>query len=79
MDPSLTEEAIKKHVQMACNLCVYVGKTFSDITEHFKQHHIDVKPYVMCCNRKFTKNCILAEHAYIQENPKAFRYSKYLI
>lgn len=75
MDPILTEEIIKKHIPMACNLCVYVGETFSDITEHFKQHHDNVKAFIMCCDKKFTRSYCIAQHAYIHENPNSFRYN----
>lgn len=73
LDPILTEQLIKKHIPMLCDLCVYTGETFSDIVSHFKEHHTDVQPYIMCCNRKFTRSYCIDQHAIIHENPDSFR------
>ncbi|KAM7342757.1 transcription factor grauzone-like isoform 2-T2 [Cochliomyia hominivorax] len=73
LDPILTEQLIKKHIPMLCDLCVFTGGTFSDIVAHFKEHHAEVQPYIMCCNRKFTRNYSIDQHAIIHENPDSFR------
>lgn len=68
-----TEEIIKKHIPMGCNLCVFVGKSFSDIIEHFKVAHSKIKPYILCCDRKLKKRFYIVQHALKHENPKCFR------
>lgn len=73
LDPKHTEEMIQKHIPMGCNLCVFVGKTFSDIVEHFRQAHPKVRPYIMCCDKKFTKRFYVAQHALKHEDPNCFK------
>lgn len=73
LDPLLTEQLIKKHIKMLCDLCVYSGSIFSDIVTHFKESHPNVQPYIMCCNRKFTRSYCIDQHAIIHENPNSFR------
>lgn len=73
LDPKLTEQLIKKHISMLCDLCVFSGNTFADIVAHFKIHHAKVQPYIMCCNRKFTRSYCIDQHAAIHENPDSFR------
>nr|XP_013118552.1 unnamed protein product [Stomoxys calcitrans] len=68
-----TEEMIKKHIPMGCNLCVFVGKTFSDIVDHFKVSHPKVRPYITCCDKKFTKRFYVAQHALKHEDPNCFK------
>lgn len=72
-DPQLSEEMIKKHIPMGCNLCVFVGQTFSDIVEHFRATHPNVRPFIMCCDKKLTKRFYVAQHALKHENPNCFR------
>ena len=74
----LPDEIVKKHIQMGCDLCIYVGKNFHDIIEHFKDHHDDVKPYIMCCDKKFTRTYSIAQHACLHEDPNYFRYFSFL-
>lgn len=69
----LPDEVVKKHIQMGCDLCIYVGKNFHDIIEHFKNHHGNVKPYIMCCDKKFTRTYCIAQHACLHEDPNYFR------
>lgn len=73
LDPVHTEEMILKHIPMGCNLCVFVGKTFGDIVTHFKAEHPDVRPYITCCDKVFTKRFYVAQHAMTHENPNCFR------
>lgn len=73
LDPLHTEEMIKKHIPMGCNLCVFVGKTFGDIVIHFKDEHPDVRAYITCCDKTFTKRFYVAQHAMTHENPDCFR------
>lgn len=73
LDPVLTEQLIKKHIPMLCDLCVFTGNSFADIAGHFKEHHSKVQPYIMCCNRKFTRSYCIDQHAIIHENPDSFR------
>ncbi|KAM7342169.1 transcription factor grauzone-like [Cochliomyia hominivorax] len=73
LDPILTEEMIKKHINMMCDLCVFVGSSFPDMVSHFKKYHPKVRPYIMCCDRKFTKRYYVAQHALKHEDPNYFR------
>lgn len=73
LDPIHTEEMIRKHIPMGCNLCVFVGKTFGDIVVHFKAEHSGVRPFITCCDKKFTKRFYVAQHAMKHENPTCFR------
>lgn len=73
LDPLLTEQLIRKHIKMLCDLCIYSGSIFSDIVTHFKENHPDIQPYIMCCNRKFTRSYCIDQHAIIHENPDSFR------
>lgn len=73
LDPIHTEEMIRKHIPMGCNLCVFVGKTFGDIVAHFKAEHSGVRPFITCCDKKFTKRFYVAQHAMKHENPTCFR------
>lgn len=73
LSPTETEEIIKKHIPMGCNLCVFVGQSFSDIIEHFKMAHSKIKPYILCCDRKLKKRFYIVQHALKHENPKCFR------
>ncbi|XP_075168237.1 transcription factor grauzone-like [Haematobia irritans] len=68
-----TEEMIQKHIPMGCNLCVYVGKTFADIVEHFRHSHPKIIPYITCCDKKFTKRFYVAQHALKHEDPNCFK------
>lgn len=77
-DPDQPDEIVKKHIQMGCDLCIYVGKNFHDIIEHFKDHHDNVKPYIMCCDKKFTRTYSIAQHACLHEDPNYFRYFSFL-
>ncbi|XP_073813572.1 grauzone [Musca autumnalis] len=72
-DHQHTEEMIQKHIPMGCNLCVYVGKTFADIVGHFKEFHQKIRPYIMCCDKKFTKRFYVAQHALKHEDPNCFK------
>lgn len=74
LDPVLTEKMIQKHINMVCDLCIFIGKTFPDMVSHFKKYHPKVRPYVMCCDRKFTKRYYVAQHALKHEDPNYFRY-----
>ncbi|XP_037821305.1 transcription factor grauzone-like isoform X2 [Lucilia sericata] len=73
LDPILTEQMIKKHINMICDLCVFVGASFPDMVSHFKKYHPKVRPYIMCCDRKFTKRYYVAQHALKHEDPNYFR------
>lgn len=73
LDPILTEQMIKKHINMICDLCVFVGSSFPDMVTHFKKYHPKVRPYIMCCERKFTKRYYVAQHALKHEDPNYFR------
>lgn len=73
LDPILTEQMIKKHIKMICDLCVFVGSSFPDMVSHFKKYHPKVRPYIMCCDRKFTKRYYVAQHALKHEDPNYFR------
>ncbi|XP_073813942.1 transcription factor grauzone-like [Musca autumnalis] len=67
------DEMILKYIPMACNLCVFIGKTFPDIVEHFKVSHPRTRPYVTCCDKQFTKRSLLAQHALKHEDPNCFK------
>ncbi|XP_061396509.1 transcription factor grauzone-like [Musca vetustissima] len=73
IDEKHADEMILKYIPMGCNLCVFVGKTFPDIVEHFKEAHPRVRPYVTCCDKQFTKRCHLAQHALMHEDPNCFK------
>lgn len=73
LDPILTEQMIKKHINMICDLCVFNGSSFPDMVNHFKKYHPKVRPYIMCCDRKFTKRYYVAQHALKHEDPNYFR------
>ncbi|TMW42587.1 hypothetical protein DOY81_012333 [Sarcophaga bullata] len=73
LDPVLTEQMIQKHINMVCDLCIFIGKSFPDMVSHFKKYHPKVRPYVMCCDRKFTKRYYVAQHALKHEDPNYFR------
>lgn len=75
LDPVLTEQMIQKHINMVCDLCIFIGKSFPDMVSHFKKYHPKVRPYVMCCDRKFTKRYYVAQHALKHEDPNYFRYA----
>ncbi|XP_005179367.1 transcription factor grauzone [Musca domestica] len=72
-DHNHTEEMIQKHIPMGCNLCVFVGKSFADIVGHFKVCHPKTRPYIMCCDKKFTKRFYVAQHALKHEDPNCFK------
>ncbi|XP_073813943.1 transcription factor grauzone-like [Musca autumnalis] len=73
IDEKHADEMILKYVPMGCNLCVFVGKTFPDIVEHFREAHPRTRPYVTCCDKQFTKRCHLAQHALMHEDPNCFK------
>lgn len=73
LDPKVSDETIKKHINMTCALCVFVGKSFQELKDHFKAHHPNEKAYVICCNRKFDRLYVIAQHAARHENPDCFR------
>lgn len=73
IDEKHADEMILKYVPMGCDLCVFVGKTFPDIVEHFKEAHPRTRPYVTCCDKQFTKRCHLAQHALMHEDPNCFK------
>ncbi|XP_005179368.1 transcription factor grauzone [Musca domestica] len=73
LDPKLTEEMIQKHISMICNLCNVDCKTFIEVGKHFKDCHPKIKPYIMCCNKRFTRRHYIAQHALQHEDPNCFR------
>lgn len=73
LDPAHTDEMIKKHIPMGCNLCIFVGSNFTDIVKHFRSVHPNIRPYVMCCDKKLSKRFFLAQHAFKHEDPNCFR------
>lgn len=73
LDPKLTEEMIQKHIPMICNLCNLDCKTFLDIGTHFKEQHPKIKPFIVCCNKRFTRRHYIAQHALQHEDPNCFR------
>ncbi|XP_075168517.1 transcription factor grauzone-like [Haematobia irritans] len=73
LDPKLTEEMIQKHIPMVCNLCNFDCKTFVDIGKHFEEFHSKIKPYIMCCKKRFTRRHYIAQHALQHEDPNCFR------
>lgn len=73
LERNSTDEMIRKHIPMGCNLCVFVGATFPDIVKHFKISHPGVRPYITCCDKRFTKRYYVAQHAMTHENPNSFR------
>ncbi|KAL9917364.1 transcription factor grauzone-like isoform 1-T1 [Glossina fuscipes fuscipes] len=72
-DTAHIEALIKKHIPMVCSLCIFVGQVFSDIVQHFRKSHPKQKPFVTCCERKFSKRCYLTQHALKHENPDHFK------
>ncbi|XP_061396511.1 transcription factor grauzone-like [Musca vetustissima] len=73
LDPKLTEQMIQKHISMICNLCNFDCKTFVEVGKHFKECHPKIKPYIMCCNKRFTRRHYIAQHALQHEDPNCFR------
>ncbi|XP_073813951.1 transcription factor grauzone-like [Musca autumnalis] len=73
LDPKLTEEMIQKHISMICNLCNFDCKTFMEVGKHFREFHPKIKPYIMCCNKRFTRRHYIAQHALQHEDPNCFR------
>lgn len=76
LDQKLAEEMIQKHIPMICNLCNFDCKSFTDVSKHFNEFHSKVKPYIMCCNKKFTRRHYIAQHALQHEDPNCFRYKE---
>lgn len=56
------EQKILSSVEVKCYECGEQFDSFFRVRKHFKRFHPDVKGYLMCCDRKFTRRYELLEH-----------------
>lgn len=66
--PSLDlDEVIHKHMKLSCYICHKSVYNFYMLRRHFESVH-DEKCYVMCCNHKFKRRTLLANHIYLEHH-----------
>nr|XP_019533176.2 transcription factor grauzone [Aedes albopictus] len=67
------DELIRKYCSLGCELCDFVGATFSKLQVHYKNAHDGAQGFAVCCTRKFSKKSRLYEHVCVHENPDHFK------
>ncbi|XP_055609193.1 zinc finger protein 569-like [Uranotaenia lowii] len=63
------EALIEKFFQMDCELCDYGGSSYTDLKDHFKEHHRNEKFFITCCNRQLTSKHHIMEHIAFHQKP----------
>ncbi|EAT34182.1 AAEL013547-PA [Aedes aegypti] len=66
------EKLISEFYRMACDLCGNVLDNIKSLNSHFRKEH-QQRGYVVCCNKKLYKKCIMLEHIKFHTNPSAYR------
>lgn len=68
------DELVKKYIPMSCDVCIFFCEDFALLRNHFRLSHPNIKPYVCCCNRKWSHWMEIVHHAYKHEDPKFLKY-----
>lgn len=56
------EQKILNSIEVKCHECGEQFDSFFRVRKHFKRFHPEMKAYLMCCERKFTRRYELLEH-----------------
>ncbi|XP_073812606.1 zinc finger autosomal protein-like [Musca autumnalis] len=72
--PRRTEvnEFIAKHYKINCIICQAPMQTFNELCKHSSEEHNE-PAYVVCCNKKFFRCNLLADHIYFHVDPNYFK------
>ncbi|XP_075168678.1 uncharacterized protein LOC142240823 [Haematobia irritans] len=55
------DDFLESNFKIICDICHEDVRTFNELRIHFKASH-NKRAYVMCCNKKFLRRCLLVEH-----------------
>ncbi|KAM7347411.1 uncharacterized protein ACRADG_006972 [Cochliomyia hominivorax] len=58
--------------ELMCNVCNSKMENFNQLKVHSRQEH-NTDGYVKCCNRKYYKRCLLADHLNVHRDPNYFK------
>lgn len=59
---------------MNCDLCLHQFDSWNDARTHYLDKHNVFKPFLRCCNRKFSLRSRIIEHITWHMDPSAFQY-----
>ncbi|XP_065086556.1 transcription factor grauzone-like [Ochlerotatus camptorhynchus] len=66
------EQLVSEFYRMVCDLCGDHLENFSSLDSHFRENH-DRSGFVVCCNKKIFKRCLMVEHMKLHTDPSAYR------
>ncbi|KAL9921407.1 transcription factor grauzone-like [Glossina fuscipes fuscipes] len=66
------DEEIAKFMSLHCELCSVEIANFTALRNHMVAEH-NIKGYVRCCNKKFSKRFLLLEHIRTHLNPACYK------
>ncbi|XP_062553327.1 zinc finger protein 62 homolog [Armigeres subalbatus] len=67
------DEFLSKNFTMTCDLCGEVAADLTNLRIHFKNEHEEHNAYVVCCDKKFYRRCLLLAHVKCHVDPNAFQ------
>ncbi|XP_061402526.1 transcription factor grauzone-like [Musca vetustissima] len=65
-------EFLAKHYKISCIICQAPMHSFNELCKHFNKQHNE-PGYVVCCNKKFLKCSLLADHIHCHLDPDYFK------
>ncbi|XP_011211823.2 gastrula zinc finger protein XlCGF26.1 isoform X2 [Bactrocera dorsalis] len=65
------DKLIAEHLQLKCEVCEFEAKCFKALKAHYKRLH-NSNGYVVCCEKRFYKRCMLLDHINVHRNPTYF-------
>ncbi|XP_037952876.1 zinc finger protein 2 homolog [Teleopsis dalmanni] len=66
------DDFINANFTLTCSLCTVQCRTFALLKGHFRKTH-NCQGYVLCCEKKFPKRCLLVDHINVHKNSDYFK------
>ncbi|KAL9919841.1 transcription factor grauzone-like isoform 1-T1 [Glossina fuscipes fuscipes] len=66
------DEEIAMFMSLHCEQCNEEATNFTAFNRHMRAEH-NVRGYVRCCNKQFSKHGLLVEHIHAHLNPACYR------
>ncbi|XP_050329811.1 transcription factor grauzone-like isoform X2 [Bactrocera neohumeralis] len=66
------DKFIAENTQLNCCICTEQLKDFKELKTHFRQKH-QCAGYMICCNLRFNKRSLYADHIQLHKNPDFFK------
>uniref|UniRef100_A0A0K8TWT9 Transcription factor grauzone n=1 Tax=Bactrocera latifrons TaxID=174628 RepID=A0A0K8TWT9_BACLA len=67
------DKFLAENTQLNCCICTEQLKDFKELKTHFRQKH-QCAGYMICCNLRFNKRSLYADHIQLHKNPDFFKY-----